>query len=353
MLYDGLSHGVRKTLAYLKQRPPDYRYHFGEDSFTAAHLIGTLEHFLDLIEKESDLDTLNRIIRQQYWVYRSIGGPTTGQVLYTGYFEPILDGRSTPQGPYRHPVYGRPKDLAVIDLSMFSSKYKGERIIGRYTDPVFVPYHDRDVIEEKGLLDDKSPVLAWVRDPIDLFFLQIQGSGQIVLENGQTLHVHYHISNGRPYRSIGRLLIDQGKIEKSQMSMQALKAYLRAHPEEMNTIFNHNPSYVFFKREKDGPLGALEVKLTPGRSLAVDRRTYPLPALAYIATQMPVIDGSGEIQAWVDCRRFVLNQDTGGAIKGPGRADLFFGNGAYAEVAAGHLQAQGDYFLLVLAPEGS
>ena len=134
------------------------------------------------------------------------------------------------------------------------------------------------------------------------------------------------------------------------MSMQKIREYLREHPEKIEPVLNHNPSYVFFTIEPDGPLGNINVKLTPGRSIALDRYIFPPAALAFIATQKPVIDSSGKIQGWTDFTRFVLNQDTGGAIRGPGRADLFWGNGPYAEIAAGHMKHEGHLYFLVLKP---
>ncbi|PQP33915.1 transglycosylase, partial [Desulfobacteraceae bacterium SEEP-SAG9] len=134
------------------------------------------------------------------------------------------------------------------------------------------PYHDRREIDNENVLAGKARTIAWVKDPIDLFFLQIQGSGKIYLDNGHTIHIHYHTSNGRAYRSIGKLLIDEGKIPRSEMSMQAIRMYLHTHPEEVQTILNYNPSYIFFKIEDDGPIGYIGEKLTPGRSIAVDWR---------------------------------------------------------------------------------
>ena len=173
------------------------------------------------------------------------------------------------------------------------------------------------------------------------------------LNDGGVLNVHYNSSNGRPYRSIGNLLIRENKIPKALMSMQKIRAYLRAHPEEVERIFNYNPSYVFFSLEKDGPYGAIRAKLTPGRSIAVDRKIFPMAGIAFIQTQKPVADpnGSGEISEWVPFSRFVSSQDTGGAIKGPGRADVFWGSGAYAEMAAGHLKHPGALYFLVLKPD--
>jgi membrane-bound lytic murein transglycosylase A len=186
---------------------------------------------------------------------------------------------------------------------------------------------------------------------VDLFFLHIQGSGKISLEDNGTLDVHYHTTNGHPYRSIGKTLIESGKIPREEMSMQAIREYVKKHPEEARDIFGSNPSYVFFKIEAEGPLGCLGEALTSGRSLAVDRSIFPMASLSFIQTTVPVISGDGKIQEWKACTRFVLNQDTGGAIKGAGRADLFFGSGPYAETAAGHLKHEGDLFFLVMKPD--
>ena len=140
------------------------------------------------------------------------------------------------------------------------------------------------------------------------------------------------------------------KISREEMSMQKIRSYLKEHPEEVERVLNYNPSYVFFKLEEEGPIGYIQVKLTPMRSIALDRKLFPPAALAYIETQKPALDNIGEIYEWQDFTAFVLNQDTGGAIKGPGRADVFWGNGRYAEVAAGHMQHKGSFFLLVLEP---
>jgi membrane-bound lytic murein transglycosylase A len=238
-----------------------------------------------------------------------------------------------------------------IDLAPFSPKYKGEKITGRVAGKTVVPYYNRNEIANSKVLEGRARKLAWIKDPVDLFFLQIQGSGKIYLDNGNTINVHYNDTNGHPYRSIGKLLLDEGKISREEMSMQKIREYLHSHPEEAENILNYNPSYVFFKIEKDGPLGCLNVKLTPGRSIALDRRIFPLPALTFVETQKPLINAAGQIHAWTNFGRFVLSQDTGGAIRGPGRADLYWGSGSYAEIAAGHMQHPGRLYFLILKPE--
>ena len=165
------------------------------------------------------------------------------------------------------------------------------------------------------------------------------------------LNVHYHTSNGHPYRSIGKMLIDEGKIPRSQMSMQAIRAYLNSHPGEVQRILNYNPSYVFFKREPAGPLGCLGAKLTPGRSVALDPKVFPLSGLVYIQARKPLLGADGKIRSWTACERFGLGQDKGGAIRGPGRADLFWGSDMYAEIAAGHMQHSGRLYYLIKKPD--
>jgi membrane-bound lytic murein transglycosylase A len=349
--YDGLEHSIQQSVEYLQKFPSEKTFMFDKDPYPASHMIKSLQTFLDFVQTNPSEKNLKRFIKSNFKVYKSVGNSWGKNVLFTGYYEPLLQGSLYKTEEYRYPILTRPEDLLRIDLSAFSAKYEGEQIVGRYTQETIVPYYDRHEIEQEGVLDGKTEVLAWVNDPVDLFFLQIQGSGKILLNSGQSLNVHYHETNGQPYRSIGKLLIEQEKIPKSEMSMQKIREYLRDHPGEVNDILNYNPSYVFFKTEEDGPLGYLEVKLTPGRSIAVDRRLFPLPALAYINTQKPIIDGSGQIIRWTDFSRFVVSQDTGGAIRGPGRSDIFWGNGIYAEIAAGHMQHKGNLYFLVLKPD--
>jgi peptidoglycan lytic transglycosylase A len=351
LFLDNLSYGIGKSLEYLNRVPAERTFRFGEDRYSALHLIDSLEVLRAFVETRPDPAALNRFIADRYRVYRSVGGPESGKVLFTGYYEPHLKGSLVPDERYRYPVYAMPGDLLVIDLSAFSQDFKGRRIIGRLQGNTVVPYPDRQAIEADSGFALKAPPIAWVDDRVELFFLQIQGSGRIYLTNGSFIRVHYHGANGHPYRSIGRLLIDQGKIPRAEMSMQRLEAYLHAHPDEVDAVLNHNPSYVFFKTEVSGPIGAIGVDLTPGRSVAVDRRVFPMAAPAFLQTRIPVVDGNGRIDRWMDFSAFALNQDTGGAIRGPGRVDIFWGNGPYAQIAAGHMQHKGSFYLLVLAPE--
>lgn len=351
MNYAYLEHSISRSIEYLKRLPSSRQFKFGRDTFRADYMIKSLEFFLNFIQKKDSKQPIKKFIESNYVVYRSAGSGKPEQVLFTGYYEPLLQGSLEKDSEYGFPVYSRPDDLTTVDLSLFSPDFKGKKIVGRYSDRTLVPYYERKKIESDNILEGRAKPLAWVKDQVDLFFLQIQGSGKIHLSNGEKINVHYHTSNGRPYKSIGKLLIEQGKIPRSEMSMQKIRAYLKAHKEEVSSILNYNQSYVFFKIEEEGPLGCLEVTLTPGRSIATDRRVFPQAALAFIETKKPLVDGEGRIYEWNDFSRFVLNQDTGGAIRGPGRADLFWGNGPYAEIAAGHMQHSGSMYFLVLKPD--
>ena len=346
--YQGLDNGIAMSLVYLKRLPAGQNVAFGTDRFSVAQMIRTLEAFRALVAERPDLERLNQVLGQRFRVYRAAGNDQHGTVLYTGYYEPTLDGSAKPGPRFPVPIHSRPSDLVTIDLSLFAPDLRGRRITGRYTGHTVVPYPERSLIRSDPDFDRLAPPIAWLHDPVDLLILQIQGSGKVRLQNGQELQVQFDGSNGQPYRSIGRLLIAQGKITVAQMSMQAIRTYLRNNPREVDAILDHNPRYIFFRRASRGPFGALGVPLTPRRSIAIDRRIFPAGALAYVATPMPQTDPAGHITGWGPYGGFVLAQDTGSAITGPGRVDLFMGDGLEAEVAAGHLKHEGALYFLVL-----
>lgn len=353
LAYAQLSQSIAMSLAYLRKRPPEHPIPFGEDTYTAAHLIRSLETFAAMIVDNPSPRRLNELLATHFRVYRAAGGETSKNVLFTGYYEPIMQGRTTASAQFRIPVHSRPKDLIDIDLSLFAPDLQGRRIVGRSSGQTVLPYPDRAGINQDPNFDRIAPPLAWVRDEVDLFMMMVQGSGKLEMENGEMLSVHFDGSNGRPYRSIGRLLIDQGKIDPDNMSMQAIRDYLHRNPEQIRAVLDYNPRYIFFRRVPQGPIGALGVTLTPLRSLAVDRHLFPMAALAFVTLPVPQIDPQGQIQQWEPYHGFAMAQDTGSAIKGPGRADLFWGTGASAEMAAGHLRHTGALYFLVLDPTAS
>ena len=345
--YDRLSDGIDMSLIYLRKLPSERQVAFGPDSYTVAHLILSLETFAAIIKEKPAPEQLRRTLAKQFVVYQAAGNDS-GNVLFPGYYEPLLEGRQKPSAAFPVPIHSRPADLVEIDLTPFAADLKGRRIVGRYNQRTVVPYPDREQIRRQSDFNAVAPPIAWLRDEIDLFNLMVQGSGKVSLENGEVMQIGFDTSNGHPYRSIGRKLIDDGKISADRMSMQAIRDYLIRNPGEAMQIMNHNPRYIFFRRLPSGPLGALGVPLTSRRSIAVDRGLFPSAAPAFISVPLPQVDTQGVIRQWAPYSGFVLAQDAGSAITGAGRVDLFWGNGIQAEVAAGHLKHSGRLYFLVL-----
>jgi membrane-bound lytic murein transglycosylase A len=344
---DSLRLAVERNKAYLDRLDPDDLFMYGPHTYTVRQVRESQQTLLDILAQCPDGRRFSQEIRERFRIYRAVGRPGNSNVLFTGYFEPVFDARLEPGAVFRHPIYRRPRDLLKIDLSSFHEKYQGESIVARIQEKSVVPYYSRQEIEEQGALMDRGLEIAWLRDPLDVAFLHIQGSGRLRLSDGQFISVGYEASNGRPYRSIGRYLLDEGLMQREDISMQGIREFLARNPGLRRRVLNHNPAYIFFRVLEDGPLGNINVPVTPGRTVALDSRLFPKGALAFISCKKPVINREGEIVRWVPFSRFVLNQDTGGAIRGAGRADLFWGSGAYAEMAAGHLQHEGQLFVLI------
>ncbi|MDY7038423.1 MAG: MltA domain-containing protein [Thermodesulfobacteriota bacterium] len=350
MDFSSLALALRRNLQYLNRVGLKRLFHYGPHVFTGRQVRDSQEFFLNFILKNPDSKELTRMIREHFLVYRAAGRAGNRHVLYTGYFEPVYEGRLTPDERYKYPIYRKPDDLIKIDLSLFNEKFDGKSITARIEEKKVLPYYSRKQIEKEKVLEGKKMEIAWLRDPIDVAFLHIQGSGRLRLQDGRTISVGYQAANGRPYKSIGRYMIEKGFISKEQMSMQSIRSYLSEHPEIVEEVLNHNPSYIFFRLLNDGPFGNINVPLTPGRSLALDFRLFPKGALCYISSRKPVVNNRGEITGWTNFSRFALNQDTGGAIRGAGRADIFWGNDKYAELAAGHMKHEGELFILIKKP---
>ncbi|MCD5995618.1 murein transglycosylase A [Pseudomonas californiensis] len=282
-------------------------------------------------------EEIRSFLNNQLQVYslRAEGGSADG--LITGYYEPVYPGSLTQTETAKVPVYGIPDDLIVVNLDSIYPELKGKRLRGRLEGRVLKPYDDAATITANGL---NAPVVAWLTDPMDLQFLQIQGSGRVRLEDGTQLRLAYADQNGRPYRAIGRWLVEQGELKKEDVTMGAIAGWAKAHPERVAELLASNPSYVFFGRNPDsneGPRGSLNVPLTPGYSVAIDRKVIPLGSLLWLSTTRP--DGSSVV-------RPVAAQDTGGAIAGEVRADLFWGTGEEAGKLAGDMKQKGNIWLL-------
>lgn len=284
---------------------------------------------------------LSALLRSRLRPWKLVNPDGTDQGLITGYYEPLIRGSRVRSPRARWPVHGVPEDLVSVDLAGLYPDLKQLRLRGRIEGRSLKPYWTRTEIEAQGLRFP-APVLLWAEDPIELFFLHVQGSGRVELPDGSRVRVGYADQNGHPYVSIGRWLIEQGELTLAEASMDGIRRWAEAHPARLAELLGVNPSYVFFREMPagdDGPVGALGVPLTERRSIAVDPRSIPLGVPVFLDTTLP---GSSQ-----PMRRLVLAQDTGGAIKGVVRADFYWGYGAEAGRMAGRMRQQGRMWVLM------
>lgn len=264
--------------------------------------------------------------------------------LFTGYYEPTLAGSRRPTEKFKYPLYRRPPELVTVDLGDFRDDLRGRRLAGRVDAGALTPYYDRVEIEGGGLAD-RGLELVWVDNPYDAFFLHIQGSGRVELADGGSLRVGYAGQNGHPYFAIGRALVDMGILTLEEVSLQSIRAWLEANPEDAPAVLAQNASFVFFRElEEEGPVGSLGVVLTPERSLAVDPTFVPLGLPVWVDASAPAGDPLAPDRPF---RRLMVAQDTGGAIRGPVRGDVFWGPGRTAAHIAGHMKHPGRLWLLL------
>ncbi len=348
---DSLLHSISKSVQYLSRLDPETQLSFGPDSYSVAHLLVSIRDFSHALTEYGLSPSLSDYLSKNYFFYKS----THESPLFTGYFEGTLHGSRTKSNKYHYPLYRVPNDLVKIELRKFipESKMSGlpPVIKGRLTrQRTLEPYYSREEIDYQDVLAKEGLELVWVDDPLAAFFLHIQGSGVILLDTGEVLRANYADSNGQPYRAIGAFLLQKGLLDKDRISMQSIKAYLSSHPEELKEVLSYNPSYIFFREVPEGPIGSIGVPLTPLRSIATDSSLFPKGAPAYIRTSLPSFSTEGERNGSTPISRFVLNQDTGGAIKGTGRIDLFTGRGEQSELLAGHLKELGEIYFFVKRP---
>jgi len=296
------------------------------------------------MELRSPGDEEARRFLEEYFTPWRLANPDGAiEGLVTGYYEPLLRGSRAMAAPFVYPVYGPPDDLLTIDLSATNPELRGMRLRGRVEGRRVVPYYSRAEIA-RGAAPIAGKEILWVDDPIEAFFLQIQGSGRVQLEGGETLRLGYADQNGHPFQSIGRYLVERGELQLGEASMSGIKAWVAANPKRVEELLNQNPSFVFFRElpladPASGPVGALGVPLAPGRSIAVDPRYVPLGAPVFLATTFPA--------SATPLTRLVLAQDTGGAIRNPVRADFFWGFGPEAGAQAGRMRQPGRMWALL------
>ena len=336
-------HALRRSCAALEERADDEPL----DIAVLGGRVGDWRAICKAAAGPEGADQARKFFESHFTPYEARNGAeATG--LFTGYFEPELRGATRAGGRYGVPLYGRPDDLVTVELGLFRASLAGERVAGRVADGALEPYATRAEIDG-GALAAQGLELVWVDDPVDAFFLHIQGSGRIAFEDGTTRRLAYAATNGHDYFAIGRRLVDLGVLDLEDVTMPAIRDWLAANPERASELMHENASYVFFRwleeeQADDGPVGAQKVALTAGRSLAVDRRFVPMTVPIWLEGVAPDPDPAREDRP---LRRLMVAQDTGGAIRGPVRGDVFWGTGAEAGAVAGRMRHEGRYWLLL------
>ncbi len=341
--YDSLAPAIDRSVHYLKQLPAEKGFVLCGQEYPVSWLIESLLAFKRIIEEKPSSQTLTATLKKQFTLCQARGSGAGQRMFLTGYFEPFFKASLTRTATYRYPLYRKPPDL----VSLPGGKGR-EKKTGRMENGSLVPYPTRAEIEKGQLLTGQE--LVYLADPVDAFILHVQGSGQLQLADGSLRRVQFAAKNGQEYRSIGRLLVEKGVMRREEATMPKIVRYLKEHPEEQEAVLHYNDSFVFFRWGDDtavGPMGCLGESLTPGRSVALDQDCFPPGGLAFLKTRKPRVNAAGEIVGWEPLARFVVNQDSGSAITGPGRLDLFWGAGAYAEVAAGNMKHPGVLYFLV------
>lgn len=365
---DSLIKGLKDHIQYLSKRP-NLNLRFGEKSVNAGVYANTLKSLLAIVEQNPNPQAWQEFVKQNFDFYEIFGDKEWGDVFMTSYFDPVIKGSRKATKEFSQPLYMLPDDLVVIRINNFIEKFPALEIIrdklseqksgsgilrGRLSKGSNVgavaeiyPYYDREEIDSKQTLKNRKLELCYV-NPVDAFVLQIQGSGTVQLEDGTELKVGYSSQNGHPYVAVGKYLTHA--IPMEEMTLQKIETYLHSLPrEEQQKYLNKNPSYVFFRENiKTQSLTSMGVEVIPGRTIATDPRYFPKGALAFLQFQKPVFANPADEQPaqWQNSERFVFDQDTGGAIRGPARLDLYWGKGASAKQAAGVMKNWGKLYYL-------
>ena len=309
---------------------------------THGDQIRTLEVLRDALVRSESAEEFQGRCLLSFDFYRSRGWDGSGEVLFTAYCEPIFDGRKTPDGTYRHALYGLPADLV--------KEADGTPVGRRLPDGNVVPYFSRSELHANGHLDGLE--IVYLEDPFEVYIAHVQGSARVNLPTGEQLCIGYAGKTDRPYRSIGLRLVEEGRIEDSELSLTTLKRYFRDNPSEVERVLSHNESYVFFTEREPGPFGSIGAKVTPYHNIATDKSVFPRGGPCVVVTSLPFADPSDPSQV---VRRqatyLTLDQDTGGAIRSAGRCDLFIGTGDEAERLAGYTREVGQMFYLFVKPQ--
>jgi membrane-bound lytic murein transglycosylase A len=332
-----LRQSVQNSLNYLSK--PSSKQFFPVDDVTHSRAVKSLETFAELLDSGLGAAELNQAIREKFDVYISIGCDDRGTVLFTGYYTPIFDGSETPSDKYQYPLYNQPPDLV---------KGPDGQIIGRKNaSGAVTPYPSRDTIERTKIL--KGQELVWLADPFEAYIAHVQGSAKIRMPDGTLQTVGYAATNGHEYKSISQQMVSDGVITKRQLSLAAMIDYFKKHRDQVYRYTALNPRYVFFRKESGAPRGSLNEPVTAYRTIATDKSIFPRASLTYVTTTLPKESYGGITNELYS--GFALDQDTGGAIRAPGRCDVYMGIGDAAGQLAGQTYQEGKLYYLFLKNE--
>lgn len=340
------------TLTYLdglKGRKEFYR--IGDREIAVGALIATVEGLVDVVKTSTSPEEMNRRLKEEFDLYQSVGSDGKGRVVFSSYYQPVLPASLKKTDKYKYPLYRKPEDMLEADLGAFNPKFKGETVLGRVKGKEFVPYFNRRDIDIRNVLAGRGYEVAWLANQFDRLDLHIQGSGILELTDGRTMLAKFAATNGLPYKSVGAAVLATGAMTKAEMSHERLRQYLTSHPEGEAWLIATNPRYTFFDvvdLPPDGePFGTIQQPLTAGRSIAIDQKVIPLGAVAYYETNMPQADRKGKLLGIFPSSRLAMCQDTGGAILGPGRVDIYVGHGAQAKTTAVNQWSEGRLYVLL------
>ncbi|MBN2588761.1 MAG: MltA domain-containing protein [Sedimentisphaerales bacterium] len=325
---------IKNSLNYLSK--PSSKEFFPIGLISHSKVVDSLKEFDKLLASELPIRDLNKAISVKFDVYMSIGCDDYGTVLFTGYYTPIFDGSLTRTERFRYPLYKAPSDL-VKDS-------KGEIRGRRSPNGNIAPYPARREIESSGML--RGNELIWLSDPFEVYIAHVQGSAKIKLPNGNLITVGYSANNGQEYKGIADSLVNDGKIPADQVSLAAMIDFFKKNPSQIDTYINKNPRFVFFRQDEGEPMGSLNEPVIAKRSIATDKSIFPRGALTFISTKLPKVENGVVVNRIYS--GFALDQDTGGAIRAPGRCDVYMGQGETAGKLAGQIRQEGRLYYLLL-----
>jgi len=339
-------------LDYLSKTNETRYLHIGGRDYSPAMLADSIRELLKTLDEAKTPEALDALVRERFDVFQSAGSDGQGKVVFSSYYQPALPASTKRSAKYSIPIYRRPSDMVEVDLSAFGMKNGGDALVGRVgKDKRVVPYFTREEIDVRKALRGKGLELAWLQNKWDVLDLHIQGSGILKFPSGKELLARYAATNARPYNSVGLTLVKAGALPREGLSYDKIRDYFKSHPEAEDWVISQDPRYTFFELVPlplDGePKGTAMESLAPARSIAVDPAAIPLGALAWFSTISPQADNDGRLLGQFPNSRFALCMDTGTAIKGPGRVDIYAGHGKQAAATARNQWHEGKLFILV------